>query len=59
MAKTSFLYLSTVLAVLITGCNAIGTVTQDGSADIRIQITSEPSGAAVYLMGKKTGVTPK
>ncbi len=58
MAKTSFLYLSTVLAVLITGCNAIGTVTQDGSADTRIQITSEPSGATVYLMGKKTGVTP-
>jgi len=57
MAKNS-LYLSTVLATLIAGCNAIGPVTQDGSADTRIQITSEPSGAAVYLMGTKTGVTP-
>jgi len=52
------LHLTIVLAALIAGCNVIDSFTADRSADGRIQITSAPPGAAVYLMDTKAGVTP-
>jgi hypothetical protein len=41
-----------VLAGFICGCAPLGS--QPGY----VQITSDPSGAEVYVMGEKTGVTP-
>jgi len=55
-------HLATVLTILYASltasCSNIGTMTADDDVVTRIQITSEPSGAEIYLMGTKAGVTP-
>lgn len=47
-----------LLPGLISGCSTIRSITPKGEPDTRIRISSEPSGAKVYLMGKEAGVTP-
>lgn len=47
-----------LIAALLAGCGSIASVTSDYQPDKHILIESVPSGAAIYLMGRKTGTTP-
>jgi hypothetical protein len=48
------------LACLATGCSSTGGMSNlfPAAGDNPIKIESEPSGAEVYVMGEKLGVTP-
>jgi PEGA domain len=46
--------------LLVAGCSSMGSVSNyfPAAGDNPIKIESDPSGAAVYVMGEKVGVTP-
>ncbi len=55
--KHQRLYVTTVFSVLLSACSAIEHTPRQ-SNDSHISIASIPSGADVYVMGKKVGMTP-
>lgn len=47
-----------MLSVLATGCGTLDAIVSSGQAGATISITSDPSGADLYVMGKHAGTTP-
>lgn len=47
-----------MLSILTTGCGTLDAIVSSGKAGATISITSNPSGADLYVMGKHAGTTP-
>ena len=59
MRKISALFCMTVLGLVFTGCASIVSLVSEGGLDQKMNITSDPPGATVFLMGSiPLGKTP-
>ncbi len=59
MRRISALFCMTLLGLFLTGCASVVSLVTEGGLDQKIQITSDPSGAKVFLMGSiPLGDTP-
>jgi hypothetical protein len=59
MRKIGTLLCMTVLGLVLTGCASVVSLVSEGGLDQKMNITSDPPGAAVFLMGSvPLGITP-
>ncbi len=59
MRKIGTLLCMTVLGLVLTSCASVVSLVNEGGLDQKMNITSDPPGAAVFLMGSvPLGITP-
>jgi len=59
MRKISGLFCTTVLGLVLTGCASVVSLVSEGGLDQKMNVTSDPPGATVFLMGSvPLGITP-
>ena len=59
MRKISALLCGAMLGLFLTGCASVVSLVSEGGLDQKMQITSDPPGAKVFLMGSiPLGETP-
>ena len=59
MGKIGALFCMAVLGLFLTGCASVVSLVSEGGLDQKMNITSDPPGATVFLMGSvPLGITP-